>query len=381
MGTGTVRLAAGYARNKQDSFYELSTYDAIGNQAYAEASYRLPLGAAKLTIGANWRFEDLSSTGVNSLGAINNGLDDYRYSVPGIFAQLYTTAADNALEFNLSGRLDFHNVFGTIFSPRANMLWHHTDSLSSRFAIGRGFRAPTSFFEQDHGILDTEYVLRLIEKPERSTNASYALNYSRDGWAATASYNYNRITNLAILDPSQIDADGRPFTLFTSATTPVTIQGIDFNGSVRAAPGLTLAVGAEKYWFDFETGLLPFARPDLRLFFSTDYDPIPDLHLFTRLVWTGKQDLEKFHGTDRFNLDGSPKPLTAPSFVSWDARIEYFFLPDKAAAYVGVDNITNYNQAKRDGFLWLDSAGGIDVTHIWGPNRGRFVYAGIRLSY
>jgi outer membrane receptor for ferrienterochelin and colicins len=381
LGGGRLRIAAGYAHNKQDSFYELSTYVATTDQSYLEASYRFNIGAAKLTVGGNYRYENLASLGVNAGGANTNGLDDYSYKVPGAFIQVYAPFAGDKAEINLSGRVDDHNVFGTIISPRANILWHHNDQLSSRFAAGRGFRAPTSFFEQDHGILDTVRVERLIDKPEKSTNFSYALNYSDDRWIATASYNYTRITNFALLDPSAIDPlNGDPITLFTSAENPVTVQGVDVSVSFKATPSLTLSAAAEKHWFKFDEGVLPFARPDFKVFTTVNWD-LDAFHLFARATYTGGQSLQKFHGTDRFNLDGTAKILSTPGFVTIDARAEVHLLGEHVSAFVGVDNLTGYNQAKRDGFLWLDSAGAVDVTHVWGPNRGRFIYAGFKVSY
>jgi outer membrane receptor for ferrienterochelin and colicins len=378
---GRLRFAAGYAHNKQDSFYELATYVAQTDQSYLEASYRFNIGKAKLTVGGNYRYEDLASTGFNAAGANTSGLDDYVYKVPGAFVQIYAPFAGDKAELNISARIDDHNIFGTILSPRANLLWHHSDRLSSRFAIGRGFRAPTSFFEQDHGILDTVRVERLIDKPERSTNASYALNYSDDRWIATATYNYTRVTNLALLDSGAIDPiNGDPITLFTSAVNPVTVNGIDANFSFKAAPGLTLSAAAEKYWFKFDQGVLPFARPDFKAFASVNWD-VDRFHLFARATYTGGQNLKKFHGTDRFNLDGTSKRLTTPQFVTIDARAEVHLLGEQLSVFAGVDNLTGYQQAKRDGFLWLDSTGAIDVTHLWGPNRGRFLYAGIKVSY
>lgn len=379
-GAGSIRIAGGYASNAQESFYELSTYDASGDQVYAELSGSLAIGPARLNAGLSYRGEDLRSTGVNAAGQNNDGIDDYDYKVPGGFIQIYAPLAGGALEVNASARLDDHNVFGTIFSPRVNLLWHHGERLSSRFAAGRGFRAPTSFFEQDHGILDTVRVVRLIDKPETSTNLSYALNYSDDRLVATASYNYTRVRDFALLDSAALDpGTGDPITLFTSAADPVTIQGIDVVATYRAMPGLSLSAGAEKYWFSFTPGTLAFARPDFKAYASADWE-IGPLHLFARGMLTGRQDLAAFYGTGRYNLDGTAKRATAPAFVTIDAKAEYHLAGERVSLYVGVDNLTGFNQADSESFLWLDSSGAIDVTHFWGPNRGRFVYAGVKVS-
>ncbi|MEM9963833.1 MAG: TonB-dependent receptor [Asticcacaulis sp.] len=378
---GVLKLAGGYAKNEQDSFYEHALYAAESRQAYSEISYYRPVSWGSVTFGANYRFEDLISTGQNAAGENNDGLDDYEYKVPGIFAQAYVTGFDKALEVNLSARYDDHNVFGEIFTPRVNILWHHSDRLSSRLAIGRGYRAPTSFFEQDHGILDTRYVLRQISEPEKSDNASYALSYSDSRWVVAASYNWMKVKNIAVLDSGQIDTDGEPYTLFTTSPDAVTVQGVDVNASYRLSPQVMVGFGAEKYEFDFVEGTLAFSRPDSRLFAAIDYDPIPALHIFARATWTGQQDLERFYGAGRYNFDGTPKRSRAPAFTTIDAQVAYYVKPDSLSVYVGIDNLTDYVQADKESMLWIDDEGAIDVTHIWGPSRGRFVYAGIKYSY
>ena len=49
--------------------------------------------------------------------------------------------------------------------------------------------------------------------------------------------------------------------------------------------------------------------------------------------------------------------------------------------YVGISNLFDYRQAKKDSYLWQDAEGNLDVTHIWGPNIGRELVAGLRLSF
>ncbi|CAG0998258.1 hypothetical protein MTYP_02696 [Methylophilaceae bacterium] len=148
----------------------------------------------------------------HGFSAANNanvkGVDNYRYRTPAVFLQAYRTYLEDRLELNGSIRLDRHNVFGSIASPRLNALYHHTDEVSSRFSIGRGFRAPTSFFEQDHGILDDIRIIRMLDKPGKSDNLSYALSYADERLAVTSSYNYNRIHHMATLTPGVADPAG-----------------------------------------------------------------------------------------------------------------------------------------------------------------------------
>jgi outer membrane receptor for ferrienterochelin and colicins len=379
---GKLRLAAGIAHHNQDSFYGSdATYTGDQNQYYLQSSYQTPIGDNLVTLGADYRSEDLSSTGVTADGHVNNGIDDYTYRDPALFAQLYRTFLGNALEMNASVRVDNHNVFGTITSPRLNLLYHHNDAYASRLSIGRGFRAPTSFFEQEHGILSDNYIVRQIDKPETSDNLSYALSYSSDRFSWVGSANYNRIHNFAMLIPGNVDGSGLTYTLFTSAPDPVTIRGIDWVGTYQLTPATAVSLGAEGYKYDFTPGTLAFVRPNERAYLNVD-SRLGGWDLSAKLTWTGPQDLARFYdyaGTQQYNLDGTPKPDRSPAFSVLDVRAQYRF-NKRYSAFFGVNNLFDYQQATRDSYLWTDAAGNLDVTHIWGPNIGRQIYAGIRAS-
>lgn len=385
LGESRLRLALGLARHEQDSFYEGAFYDAAQDQRYVEASLRFPLGEWAVTAGVSERFEDLASRGVTAAGDAVDGIDNYVYRVPALFVQGYRSFFDDALELNASLRHDRHNVFGGITSPRVNALWHHTPRLSSRFSAGKGFRAPTSFFEQDHGILDTLRIQREITKPEVSQNLSYALSFESDRFAVTASLNHNRIKNFAILDAGASDpVSGEPITVFTSAQRPVTVQGADINMTWQATPALALSAALETYRYRFEPGTLVFARPKNRAFISADFDAA-GWELTAKLSWTGTMDLRRFHddgsgAQNRFNFDGSPKLDKSPAFVTLDLRAEWAINP-KVAVYVGVDNATDTKQSDKESPLFVDVEGAPDVVHLWGPNRGRYVTAGVKLAF
>lgn len=383
-GDNLLRLAVGTAEHKQDSFYELATYVARQKQYYAEASWQTPIAGWLTTLGTNFRYEDLRSHGSMEDGTPVHGVDDYTYRTPALFLQAYRSLFDDALEINGSVRYDHHNVFGSITSPRLNALWHHTERLSSRFSVGKGFRAPTSFFEQEHGILNTIRIDRQISKPEESLNASYALNYADDRLAVTGSYNYNHIKNFATLDPGQTDADGKPITVFGSAGQPVIVQGVDVTLSYLVTPALTVMAAAEGFNYRFPAGTLIFARPNAKAYLGLDYDR-GDLDLNAKLVWTGPMNLRKFHDDgsgqqDRYNLDGTPKRDKSPGFFTLDVRGEYA-INKHFTVYAGVDNVFDYKQSDKESPLFVNGDGGFDVTQLWGPSRGRYLYAGTKLSF
>jgi len=93
-------------------------------------------------------------------------------------------------------------------------------------------------------------------------------------------------------------------------------------------------------------------------------------------------DLKRFYDYEnnpRYNLDGTPKLDKSPSY--WMVDLNGRYKMDKSTSLIfGVNNVFDYVQTKDEDFLWVDSNGKIDVTHFWGPGRGRQLYAGIRVE-
>lgn len=106
------------------------------------------------------------------------------------------------------------------------------------------------------------------------------------------------------------------------------------------------------------------------------------MDVFARATWTGPQDLARFYdyaNNPRYNLDGTPKMTRSPGFWVVDVRGEYR-LNRRWSAFIGADNLFDFKQSDKESFLWTDAAGSLDVTHIWGPNRGRFLYGGVKFT-
>lgn len=388
-GDTKLRFALGYAEHRQDSWYG-GDADYFGRQKqyYLESSLQSLLGGTRVTAGLTYRYEDLHSRSISedpsspTFGVERTDADAYVYRTPGVFLQAYRTFFDEKLELNASLRHDHNNVYGGITTPRLNLLWHHSDNISSRFAIGQGFRLPTSFFELEHAILSAPAVDRSQAKAEKSDNLSYAFNYADDRVAVTASVNHTRIKNLALFVDDTANSGNF---LLQPAPSAYTINNVDVVGTWQVTPRDAFTAGFERYQYRFNTtdfqGSL-FARPDYRVTLALDHDAGPwDLN--ARATYTGPQNLAKFYDYadgQRYNLDGTPKPDKSPGFWVVDLRASYQW--SKAVqTYIGINNAFDYQQAKKDSFLWLDGDGALDVTHIWGPSIGRTVVAGLKLSF
>ncbi len=374
LGEAVLNVAAGYAHHDQDSFYEGNVYKAKQNQGYLMSSLKAPLAGGVWTALADWRYEDLRSKAELPDGTPANGLDNYTFRTPGLGLAANYAFFDDQLEIGANLRWENHNVYGSQLAPRLNLLWRHNEHANSRLSAGQGYRAPTSYFEQDHGILETLVIRNATNGVEESKNLMYTFDYQDGDWKFLGNAHYTKLDNLAYLDIGPTES------VLRSANESVKVKGFDMQLGYQITSTLAASVGLEAAHYDFPVGTLAFARPDRRVYLSADWDSGP-LDVFVRATWTGPQDLKKFYYRDEqhYNFNGSAKPDKSPAFWTVDTRVQYA-IDKRWAVFAGADNIFDFKQSDHDGMLWTNAAGSIDVTHIWGPNRGRFVYGGIRFE-
>ena len=107
---------------------------------------------------------------------------DYTYDVPGVFAQLEQEATLD-LTLAASARVDFHDEFGTQFSPRLSALYR-PGSWTIRGSFGGGFFAPTPFVDAiaEAGLSRLEPLGDL--EAETAQTASLDLGYADGPWEA-----------------------------------------------------------------------------------------------------------------------------------------------------------------------------------------------------
>lgn len=387
-GKDSYRIAAALAEHKQDSFYEGSVYNLVQHQSYLEGRWKRVFNESALTTGVAYKSEQHRSVGTDSAGRDNSGVDNYTYRIPGIFAQYDFFALGGDLEVNLSARHDEHNVFGGITSPRALLSYSHHPEWTSRFALGKGYRAPTTFFEQDHGILDTTRIVRADNlRYETAYNAAYNLTLQTDRTEWSSGITWTQLNDMVKIQSDQVDGGGNPITLLGNVTKPVTFTTVDTSIRYLLTPLWTVTSGLEYTQYGFEQAEEPlaFARPELRAFLGAELES-GNWGWRTRATWTGPMDLARFGNyknnadAQRYNLDGSPKRNTSPAYWLVDTRVSYQL--DKAwKVYAGVNNLLNEVQSRKESPLWLDKDGSLDYTHLWGLAHGRHVFIGTEVKF
>lgn len=391
-----MHLAASYAEHKQDSFYEGFDYTAEDKMWFFDARFNYLLTENQLlTFGADLRTEEMRSHSRAGSANPNYASDSFDYDVKGVYIQ-DTWQATEALEIAMALRYDTitadftdPNKPGTeldesILSPRLDVRLRHNDEWTSRISAGRGYRAPLSFFETNHGILDGSLGFDIdIDELERSNSASYALSYEGEKLTSTASIAWTEVEHLAALTTNDL---GIP--LLTQLDEKATVITSDIALGYRLTDDMTLSLTAEHFDYDsvFKSSYA-VAPIEERLTLTFDWD-VNDWEFFANVVWVGSRDLSKYgyEGYNRLDANGqvdpdSKKTTDAPSYLTVDLRVSYQ-LNEYLSLYSGVSNLFDYTQAgDEETPLFYDAEGAFDVGYIYGPLRGREIYAGMKLAF
>ncbi|MFH0710888.1 MAG: TonB-dependent receptor [Pseudomonadota bacterium] len=386
-GTMNLQTTLAYAKQFQDSLYEGADYLNTDTTYFGDIKIDHALNNNHfLTYGTDAKIETARSQSVAFFDVANMDKDDFDYTALGLYAQDAWMIDDkNELTLALRGAkittdwraktAQGNEIDETMLVPR--LLWrhNHTNDLTSRLSAGMGYRAPLTFFESEHGLLDSGFDMAITEL-EKSKGASYALSYDAHGLNITASAAYTQVKNLAYID----DSAATP--VLRNSTEAVSVKNADIAIGYEVMEGLNLSGVYEMYRYDdVYKSHLSLAAIEQRARFSVDYD-INGWELYTEATWVGARDLTPYGYTDRYNdlALASPKNTTAPAYTTVDLKISKE-LNKNFTVYAGAKNLFDTVQTDTESPLFYDATGGFDSAHIWGPLRGRMVYAGIKAAF
>jgi outer membrane receptor for ferrienterochelin and colicins len=290
-------------------------------------------------------------------------LFDYTCRVPGIFGQLEQQTGPD-VTFAASARADFHNAYGTQFSPRVSALYK-PGYWTIRASAGRGFFAPTPFVEEIEaaGLSRLEPLGNL--EPETAKTASLDVGYARG--------------------PIELNA-----TLFGSnmKNTTVLIETAPDRVRLVNEPGMTRIRGAELLARYRSNG---FTLTGSYVFVDAS-EPEPDapgrrnVPLTPRHtaglvgMWEehdkGRLGIEIYY-TGKQNLDDNPYRTQGRPYVELGMMGEIVL--GKVRLFLNAENIPDVRQTKFDPLLLpFRAADGRWTVDGWAPNEGFVLNGGVR---
>ena len=314
--------------------------------------------------------------------------------VPGAF--LETTWTGHPRGMVVAGlRVDQHNLWGTVVTPRLHARWSATEQTSLKMVAGTGFRTPNVLMEE-LGVWASNrtWMVDGPLEPERGWNAGFnvtskfKLGY-RDADFALDGY-WTEFQNRAVVD---LDADAhavRIYNLGDRESRSLTAQAelgwsvhrrVDMRLAYRYVHATTQRDGAEA-----EGTLVDPYVPQHRAFTQWSYSSkandrgaswMGDL----TVQWVGPQRIPRPDA----DFDDRPASDFEDDFVVVNGQISRVFAPG-IDLYLGVENILNYRQqnpiaaaqlAYEDEQMFQEN---MDASLVYGPIFGRMVYVGGRLT-
>ena len=388
----------------QDSDYEGLVY--VGDQVMFFAQQSIEWNLANRLLlhgGLSYRYEGLTE---------NLALSAYQYHQPGAYLQAEWLATP---WFELVGgfRYDWHNIFGHIPTPRVAFKLAPTRWLTFRGVWGMGFRASTTFYEYAHGARPQGYqLLNEAQRPERSQSVNASVSITSGAWLnLTIEGAWNRITDPITWEVtgseqgSQRQGDIRVF----NSDGQLDVFSLEIQAQSNPLSWLRLS-GSYGFYEYINKEVLVSAAPRHHFTMSVDAR-IPRAE--TRISLTGEMflpiDLDEVYGQG-FHIQGKPslerwlnpanadltrpKLSQSPLYGVVNLRIEQPLSPilrafkikpaADLALYFGIDNLLDYHQSDIDGPIFFPNvngqAGAANIVRVWGPLRGRFFYAGLRIK-
>lgn len=168
-----VILQTSFSHHDQNSYYGLTHYKGEQRILFSQLIHPFQKGVRHSGIVAlNFRntFYDDNTIATQVDGLSGQNLPNYQQFI-GVLAQ--DEYSINEKQVVLVGlRYDYHNVHGSILTPRVNYKWANSKSLI-RFSYGNGFRV-VNIFAEDHAALSgaRNVLIASTINPERSHNGT-----------------------------------------------------------------------------------------------------------------------------------------------------------------------------------------------------------------
>lgn len=298
--------------------------------------------------------------------------------VPGAFFEYNFIPNDN---FTLvaGARTDFHNLFGTYFTPRVHARWALSPALTLRGSIGKGYRTPNALMENSMVWVSSRDILYKADlQPEISWNSGLSLagswmirekplgvvvDYFYTNFESQLVYDQDISSDLLVIDNLQGESFAKSFQI--EASYPIS-ERFEAKAAYKNYQNLMTTNGILQQ--------VPYQSQD-RVFFNMAYATRFDKWKADLTVnWNGAQRLpDTSDSPSEFRLE-----TESPDFFLVNAQVSRGFR--WGSVYLGGENILNFRQENPIVDPTNPFGENFDASMTWGPIAGRMIYAGFRLK-
>lgn len=360
----TLSIKLAWLHSNRDATFGVSPFRATQNVYFGDTQFSLDLPDHNFLFGTAFRIDDFRDR-TPGIGSARS----YRFGVISLFLQDEFRAFDE-VTLLISGRLDFHDTFGTFFVPRFSVMYRPISSLTLRLGGGTGYKAPTIFVEEAEEVGFRNVRPLTNVRPEKAQSASLDLNWRNILGSFTVDCNSALfLTNLddaLLADEDSLRAD---VVYLRNATGPT--KSIGGECSVRLTyEELKVSLG---YTYLYAT------QEDNALLSEIELNPRHSLGIVT--IWEDhehqlKMGLENYW-TGRQRVTRNPFRTSTPAY--WITG----FLAEKGFGnfrlFVNFENIFDTRQTRYEPiFVGALATGTIRTLPLYAPLEGRVINAGVR---
>ncbi len=369
----SVGITGIYSYTDVDTYFGMRRYAGIQHNARLNAIFQSKFAEFSdhgIAAGLHYLYDDY-----------NEALDDSVFTrteqVPGVFAEYtYERPRFTAVA---GARTDFHNLYGTQFSPRVHLKYNLKPLTTLRSTVGRGFRSANVYADQ-LGLLASSRQIRVLETPdaESSWNTGLSFLHKFELWGRDAVFNsdyyYTAFENQLVVD-RDFDAGQLLFYNLDGQSFAHSFQ-TDFQAELVKGLGAKVSYKFQDVQMDYISGRLdkPLV-PRHRALFNVGYtSPNGNWYLDFTTNWYGTSRMPDTAGNpEEFRLDSE-----TGSFFILNSQVTRVI--KNFEIYVGAENLGNFIQS--DAIIDAENPFGsnFDASMIYGPLNGRTFYIGARLK-
>ena len=363
-----------FAYHAQESSIGKRWYDGTQKTYYSNMLFQWNPGLSKHTIDAGFSYKyDLYDEHLDTLSM------GRRESVPGIFAQY--TYTDSAKVTVIAGiRSDFHNLYGTLITPRLHMRYVISPVFTFRASVGKGFRAGNVLAENVF-LLASSRIMQIAGNLD-----------IEEAWNGGMS-----ITAAVPVSTKVIRFSGEVYrTSFVSqiiTDMDATVDEVRFYNLNGKSYSNVLQIEASSTIFEGFDLLAAWRWNDVKMTIDGTLREKPLTSRYKGLLtasWLTHLRKWQFDYTLQLNGPGRvPSTASNPEAYQRDDNFKPYIVMNaqvtrnfkKWNIYVGSENLTNFMQ--HNPIIASDDPFGeyFDSSLIWGPVHGRKIYAGFRIFF
>ncbi len=370
----SIALINSYTWHDQESMFGLRDYNATENSYYGNLVFQSYIGDTPhvYSTGISYRFDNYDEN-------LNDSAYSIRESVPGLFFQ-YTYTKCETLTFIAGIRADFHNLYGTFYTPRVHFKYNLAPKTILRASAGKGYRTANVIADNISLLASSRQII--IQEDLQQENAwNYGLSLTQyfdlmdRQLTLSADFYRTDFISQVIVD---VDASASQISIYN-------LDGTSFSNSFQVEASYELIKNLDL--------VAAFRINDVKMTTDNELQRKPLVSKYKGLVnlsYATNFNVWQFDFTTQFNGDGRlPTPNTAnPSKYQWgetfpaytiiNAQITKYFR--KWSIYIGGENLLNFTQDNP--IVAADDPFGeyFDASMVWAPIMGRKLYVGIRYA-